>query len=81
MPDPGLEERSARLVARIDALAAALHASGVAEEAASRLLAHASTAVLQALTLEALLARPEHAVPATQPAEEPLRERPLPLAA
>jgi hypothetical protein len=79
MLDSGLLERSERLAARVDALASALHAGAVAEDAAARLLAHASTAVLQALTLEALLERPEPTVAA--PVEEPARESSIPLAA
>lgn len=74
-----LQERSERLAARIDALAAALHECGASEEAAARLLGHASTAVLQALTLELLLAPP--AIPAEQPADESARDPSLPLAA
>ncbi|HZS31518.1 MAG TPA: hypothetical protein VFA37_09695 [Gaiellaceae bacterium] len=67
MQDGGLQERSERLADRVEALAVALRESGVSEEAATRLLAHASTAVLHALTLETLLA-PE---PSTAPAVEP----------
>jgi len=62
----------------MDALAAALHECGASEEAAARLLGHASTAVLQALTLELLLAP---APPAARPTEKPAREPSLPLAA
>lgn len=79
MLDGGFQERTARLSARVDALAAALHECGAAEDAAARLLGHASAAVLQALTLELLLA--PAAVAATQPAEEPARKPSLPLAA
>ncbi len=74
-----LQERSDRLAAHVDALAAALHECGAGEEAAARLLAHASTAVLQALTLELLLA--PGGAPSAQPADEPARELSLPLAA
>jgi hypothetical protein len=77
--DRGLQERSERLAARVDALAAALQECGAAEDAAARLLGHASAAVLEALTLELLLA-PETA-PAAPPADKPVREPSLPLAA
>jgi hypothetical protein len=50
-----LQLRSDRLAARVEALASALHASGVPEEASVALLSHASAAVLDALTLELLL--------------------------
>ena len=67
MQDGRLQDRSERLAARVEALAVALQESGVSEEVAARLLAHASTAVLHALTLELLVA-PE---PAATPAEAP----------
>ena len=76
MLDGRLQERSERLAARVDALAAALQECGADEDAAARLLGNASAAVMQALTLELLLA-PQPA-PAAQPATEP---QPLPLAA
>lgn len=79
MLDGGLQERSDRLAARVDAFAAALHECRAADDITARLLGHASAAVLQALTLELLLA--PAAVPAAQPAEEPAREPSLPLAA
>ncbi len=79
VPDEKLEERSERLLARLDALAAALAGGGVSDEAASRLLASASSAVLQALTLDELMAessavwitapRPVPVAPAARPAE------------
>lgn len=79
MQDGALQERSERFAARVEALAVALLESGVSEDAAARLLANASTAVLHALTLELLVA-PE---PVTTPAVE--AERPaateVPLAA
>jgi hypothetical protein len=78
--EAGLQERSDRLAAQMDALAAALHDCGADGDAAARLLGHASAAVLQALTLELLLA--PTAVPPPQPAQEkPAREPSLPLAA
>jgi hypothetical protein len=54
-----LQQRSDRLAARVEALAAALHASGVPEETSAGLLSHASTAVLDALTLELLFSASE----------------------
>ena len=78
MPAGALEQRSELLAARVDALARALRASGVADAAASRLLEAASSAVLHALTLELLLA-PEPAR-AVAPAE-PQRDPALPMAA
>jgi hypothetical protein len=64
MPGSGLQGRADGLAARVEGLAAALRASGVPEETAARLLAHASTAAVQALTLELLLEEPEHAATA-----------------
>jgi hypothetical protein len=61
MPAIGLQGRADGLAARLEGLAAALHASRVPEETAARLLSHASTAALQALTLELLLEEPEPA--------------------
>jgi hypothetical protein len=79
MLDGSLLERSERLAARVDALALALQESGVADAAASHLLEAASTAVLQALTLELLLAPTPIAAPAVE-AEQPA-ETEVPLAA
>lgn len=56
MADDRLQRRADRLAARVEALAQALRASGVSEEPSARLLAHASTAVLQALRLELMTA-------------------------
>lgn len=56
MLDENLPDRAERLLARLDALAEALVASGASDEAASRLLASASAAVLQALALDELVA-------------------------
>ena len=78
---PGaLQDRSERLASLVDGLGAALRASGVDDDAASRLLENASAAVLDALTLDVML--PDEppvrdAVPAAPPAAEPV----LPLAA
>jgi hypothetical protein len=55
MTEGAVQECSARLAARVDALARELEAAGVSEEDASRLLARASEAVLQAVTLELLV--------------------------
>jgi hypothetical protein len=57
MTDERLQDRADGLAARVEALAAALHASGIPEETAARVVGRASTAVLQALTLELLLDR------------------------
>ena len=56
--DDRLQRRADRLAARVDALAEALRAGGVSEEASAPLLSQASAAVLQALRLELLV---EHA--------------------
>jgi hypothetical protein len=55
VPDDELQRRADRLAARVEALAAALHASGAPEEASAQLLSQASAAVLQALSLELLV--------------------------
>jgi hypothetical protein len=54
MPDDPLQRRADRLVERIDALAEALRAGGVSEEASAELLSQASSAILHALRLELL---------------------------
>jgi hypothetical protein len=54
MPDDPLQRRADRLVERVDALAEALRAGGVSEEASAELLSRASSAILQALRLELL---------------------------
>jgi hypothetical protein len=54
MTDDHLQRRADTLAACVEALAEALRAGGVAEEAAVQLLSRASTAVLQALNLELL---------------------------
>jgi hypothetical protein len=54
---PGaLQDRSDRLASLVDELGAALRSGGVAEDAAARLLASASAAVLDALTLDLMFA-------------------------
>ncbi len=79
---PGaLQDRSERLASLVDELGAALRSSGVADDAASRLLMNASTAVLDALTLDLMLAA-DPPVPAAAPlVQEPGAEPVLPLAA
>jgi hypothetical protein len=62
MTDDHLQRHAAALAARVEALAEALRASGVCEEASAQLLSHASAAVMQALNLEAL--RPSALPPA-----------------
>ena len=79
---PGaLEDRSERLAALVEELGAALRSSGVAEDAASRMLENASAAVLDALTLDLML--PEMSAPArvAAPVEEPAAEPVFPRAA
>jgi hypothetical protein len=53
-----LQRRADGLAARVEALAAALQASGAPEEASAQLLAEAAAAVLQALRLELLVEQP-----------------------
>jgi len=55
MSPEALQERSERLASLVDGLGAALRRCGVADDAASRLLENASTAVLDALTLDLML--------------------------
>ena len=82
MVDSAVQDSSERFALHVDALAVALHESGAADAAATRLLASASAAVLQALTLELLLA-PQQApaaadsVPATASGEPAAPEIPL----
>jgi hypothetical protein len=78
---PGaLQDRSERLASLVDGLGAALRNSGVTDEAASRVLASASAAVLDALTLDVM--RPDDP-PASvaAPVEQPDAALALPLAA
>ena len=77
---PGaLQDRSERLASLVDGLSAALRSSGVADDAASRLLENASAAVLDALTLDLML--PDDSPVPAAVAEEPAAEPALPLAA
>jgi hypothetical protein len=55
MTDDRLQHHADRLAARVEALAEALRAAGIAEEASAELLSHASAAALQALRLELLV--------------------------
>lgn len=57
MTDDRLQRRADGLAARVAALAEALHASGISEEASAQLLSQAAAAVLQALRLELLVER------------------------
>ena len=54
MPDDPLQRRADGLVERVDALAEALRAGGVSDDASAELLSQASSAILQALRLELL---------------------------
>jgi len=54
MPDDPLQRRADGLVKRVDALAEALRAGGVFDDASAKLLSQASSAILQALRLELL---------------------------
>ena len=56
MTDDRLQRRADRLAGRVEALAEALRAGGVSEEASAQVLSHASAAVLQALRLELIAA-------------------------
>ena len=58
MTDDRLQRRADGLAARVEALAEALHAGGISEEASAQLLSHASAAVLDALRLELIVERP-----------------------
>lgn len=70
MADDQLQSRADDLATRVEALAEALRVEGIPEEAAARLLARASAAVLQALNLELLTAEAASA-PASEPAPAP----------
>lgn len=78
MEDDTLQSRADALAACVQALAAALHASGVPAETSTRLLGHASAAALHALVLEALLEQAERTTAAER---EPPVERHFRLAA
>jgi hypothetical protein len=55
LPGMAVESTAITLTERIDALAAALRAAGVSQEAAASLLASAATASMHALMLDAVL--------------------------
>jgi hypothetical protein len=59
MTDDRLQRSADRMAARVEALAEALQASGVSDEASAELLSSASAAVLQALRLEVLVEPPD----------------------
>jgi hypothetical protein len=59
MTDEPLQRHADRLAAQVEALAKALQASGVSDEASAELLSSASAAVLQALRLEVLVGAPD----------------------
>jgi hypothetical protein len=62
VPDDSLQRRADRLAARVEALAQALRAGGIPEQASAQLLSRASAAALQALNLELLLGQEPAAV-------------------
>jgi hypothetical protein len=64
MEDDCLQRRADTLAARVEALAEALRAGGVPEEASAQLLSNASAAVLQALRLDLLV---EHRERSSEP--------------
>ncbi|HVM58285.1 MAG TPA: hypothetical protein VMT74_12530 [Gaiellaceae bacterium] len=75
MADP---DRRGVLTERLDALARALRAAGVAPAASERLLGAAAAAAMDALAIDLILA----AAPAAAPPGEPPRDaQPVPLAA
>ncbi len=84
MADWAAQDSSERFALHVDALAVALQESGAADAAATRLLASASAAVMQALTLELMLA-PQRASAAAEPLPVAAPEEPaapeIPLAA
>jgi hypothetical protein len=77
--DP-LQSRADVLATRIEALAAALRGSGVAQETSEPLLVRASAAALQALTLELLVEQADAPIPAELPSRA-ARARSFPRAA
>lgn len=79
MSPAALQDRSERLTSLVDELGAALRVNGFSDDAASRVLASASSAVLSALTLDLMLSLDPAPVPA--PSEQPEAEPALPLAA
>ena len=68
LPSMAAESTAVVLTERVDALAAALRAAGVAPELACGLLASAATATMHAVTLQALL---DDSAPRVHAAAEP----------
>lgn len=66
MADDRLQRRAEGLAARVEALAEALRAGGVSDEASAQLLSNASAAVLQALRLELLVEQRQVTAPPTR---------------
>ncbi len=81
MSPAALQDRSERLASLVDELGAALRGSGVADDAAARVLESASAAVLDALTLDLMLPDDPPVRVAAPPLDEPAAEPVLPLAA
>jgi hypothetical protein len=84
VPGSRASRRSYALSERLDALASALRDAGVSPERASRLLASAAAATLDAVALEHLLADGEPQAPAPREqvaATAPRERRPVRLAA
>ena len=72
-----LDSTTRNVTQRLDALAAALRAAGVAPERSAGLLASAATAAMNAVLLDALLEENQTAVPVpvteVRPVEQPIR--------
>ena len=80
MTPEALQDRAERLASLVDGLGAALRSSGVADDAAARMLESASAAVLDALTLD--LMHPDDPPASATPQREQAATGPtLPLAA
>jgi hypothetical protein len=75
MADP---DRSVVLTERLDALARALRAAGVAPAASANLLGAAAAAAMDALAIDLILAEAPAAAQAAEPSRD---EQPVPLAA
>ncbi len=69
-----MTDAAARLAARLDALATALHRSGAPPDEVARLLELASVATLQAVHLELVLAEHRRTFPPAAPAAAPPAE-------
>jgi hypothetical protein len=82
MPRDAAADRRARLLGqRVDALARALHAAGADPDSASRLLAAAAAAALDAVALDLLQERRAHDRRERRPRPAARRDETLPLAA